>query len=149
MSSPRLQRGRQSIPGAVYAITTVVAGRRALFADADAAQAVVDEIRLAARMGLASSLAWAVMPDHLHWMFELQQSSLAKVVGRLKSCSARRIHVHKGGQGALGQPGYYEHRLRDDEDLAAQARYILANPVRQGLAAEIGSYSHAWCRYPP
>ena len=52
MSSPRLQTGREAIPGAVYAVTTVVAGRRAVFADACAAGAVVDEIRLAGRMGL-------------------------------------------------------------------------------------------------
>ena len=81
MSSPRLQHGREAIHGATYAITAVAAGRRATFADADAAEAVVDELRLAGRLGMATSLAWVVMPDHLHWMFELQGFSLAQVVG--------------------------------------------------------------------
>ncbi len=148
MASPRLQLGRETIAGAVYAITAVSAGRRALFADADAAEAIVEEIRLARRKGLADSLAWAVMPDHLHWMFELHGPSLGQVVGRVKSCSARRINALAGSDGGLWQPGYYDHRLRDDEDLAVQAHYILANPVRRGLAAEVGSYPYAWCRYP-
>ena len=82
MSSPRLQHGREAIHGATYAITAVAAGRRATFADADAAEAVVDELRLAGRLGMATSLAWVVMPDHLHWMFELQGFSLAQVMGR-------------------------------------------------------------------
>ena len=104
---------------------------------------------VAGRMGLATSLAWAVMPDHLHWMFELRVPSLAQVVGRVKACSARRVHALTGDDGVLWQPGYYDHRMRDHEDLAAQARYILANPVRCGLAAEAGTYPHAWCRWPP
>ena len=82
MSTPRLQRGREAILGAIYATTAVAAGRRATFSDADAADAIVDEIGLAGRMGVAASLAWVVMPDHLHWMFQLHGPSLAQVVGR-------------------------------------------------------------------
>ena len=148
MSSPRLQHGREAIHGATYAITAVAAGRRATFADADAAEAVVDELRLAGRLGLATSLAWVVMPDHLHWMFELQGFSLAQVVGRVKSCSARRINLLRGTDGAIWQAGYYDHRMRDHEDLLAQALYILGNPVRRGLVSQAGAYPYAWCRYP-
>jgi REP element-mobilizing transposase RayT len=149
MPSPRLLVGREAIAGAVYSITAVVAGRRALFAEADCAQVVIDEILFAGRMGTATPLAWAVMPDHLHWMFELHVPSLAKVVGRVKSCSARRINALAGRAGVVWQAGYYDHRLRGDEDLAMQARYILANPLRRGLAAEVGAYPFAWCLYPP
>ena len=148
MSSPRLQHGREAIHGATYAITAVAAGRRATFADADAAEAVVDELRLAGRLGMATSLAWVVMPDHLHWMFELQGFSLAQVMGRVKSCSARRINLLRCTDGAIWQAGYYDHRMRDHEDLLAQALYILGNPVRRGLVSQAGAYPYAWCRYP-
>ena len=148
MPSPRLLIGRHSVVGAVYAVTTVVAGRRPVFADAEAAETVVDELRLAGRMGMVVPLAWVVMPDHLHWLFELRAPSLAQVVGRMKSCSARRVQALGGGEGALWQTGYYDHRLRRDEDVVQQGHYILGNPVRAGLAEEIGVYPYAWCAYP-
>lgn len=146
MSSPRLLVGRTSTPGATYVITTVVRGRRDVLGSALAAHAVLDELRLAARQGMAVPVAWAVMPDHLHWMFELGEASLPRLVMQVKSRSSRRLGL-LGVVGPVWQPGYYDHQVRHDEDLAAQARYILANPVRRGLAERIGEYPYAWCRH--
>ena len=47
----------------------------------------------------------------------------------------------------MGQDGYHDHALRQEEDLRAVARYIIANPVRAGLVERIGDYPHwdaAW-----
>jgi hypothetical protein len=38
------------------------------------------------------------------------------------------------------QKGYYEHVLRDDEDSKEVAFYIIANPVRAGLARSPDEY---------
>jgi len=43
----------------------------------------------------------------------------------------------------LWQPGYHDRILRDDESTEATARYILENPVRGGLARQIGEYPYA------
>jgi hypothetical protein len=45
------------------------------------------------------------------------------------------------------QPGFYDHRLRDGEDLEHQARYLLFNPVRRGLAARPEDYPFLWCKW--
>ena len=74
------------------------------------------------------SLAWVVMPDHFHWLIELQDASLATVMQRTKSRSALAIGC------ALG--------LRYDEDLAGVARYVVANPLRAGLVKHLGDYPH-------
>jgi len=34
--------------------------------------------------------------------------------------------------------------VRAEESLARQALYILGNPVRAGLARQVGEYPHAW-----
>jgi hypothetical protein len=43
----------------------------------------------------------------------------------------------------LWQPGYHERILRDDEVTEAVVKYILENPIRGGLAQELGEYSFA------
>ena len=144
MASPRLVIGRQHQPGAYYVITTVVADRRPRLASPRAADMVVAQFRLAEQEGLLNSLAWVVMPDHLHWMFQLHSPGLGACMQRFKSRSARQINALQVARGAVWQAGYYDHRLRHDEDLLAQARYLLANPGRKGLADAIGDYPHAW-----
>lgn len=97
--------------------------------------------------GRVENIAWAVMPDHMHWLFVLHEGSLADVVGRCKSCSARSINALGEHSQPVWQAGYYDHRLRDEEDLASQAVYIYYNPVRRGLVAVPSDYRFAWCRY--
>ncbi len=147
MASPRLVIGRQHQPGAYYVTTTVVAGRRPLLASPEAANTVTAQFGLAEHEGLLHSLAWVVMPDHVHWLFQLHAPALGTCMQRFKSRSARCLNLLQDACGPFWQAGYYDHRLRHDEDLLAQARYILANPVRKGLADTIGQYPHAWSNW--
>jgi hypothetical protein len=39
-----------------------------------------------------------------------------------------------------------DHALKRDESLLEAARYIVANPLRAGLAEQAGEYPYAWCR---
>jgi REP element-mobilizing transposase RayT len=147
MSSPQLARGRHSQIGAAYAVTAVTAARRPWFHAAAHAGRLVDALRASERAGATASLAWVVMPDHLHWLFVLRAGSLPACVQRLKSVSARAIRAADRSAGVLWQAGYYDHRLRDEEDLAVQARYIVDNPVRKGWARHWRDYPQAWCHW--
>ena len=89
------------------------------------------------KLGAVSTLAFVLMPDHLHWLVQLGvHAEIEKVVGRVKSLIARRL------DGGIWQTGFYDHALRKDEDIAAVARYIVANPVRAGLVGRLGDYPH-------
>jgi len=91
MSSPKLRVGRVSLPNNIYSITTVTAGRAPLFARPENAAAVIEALRDCELAGISYSLAWVVMPDHLHWLLQLQSGSLGACLQRLKSRSARFI----------------------------------------------------------
>nr|ART39273.1 H491 [uncultured bacterium] len=81
------------------------------------------------------------MPDHAHWLIELgTRDRLAQVVNRLKSASARAANPVLRRRGALWAAAYHDHALRDEEDLRAVARYLVGNPVRAGLVAQVGDY---------
>lgn len=148
MASPRLRYGRYSRSGNVYSLTTATHGRAPVFADAANVAVLVDTLRFIERNGFSHSLAWVVMPDHLHWLMELRKGTLAQCMAVLKSRSSRLLNRQLGQKGPLWQHGYHDHAVRTDESLHEKAMYILANPVRTGLASELGEYPHAWCRWP-
>ena len=90
-------------------------------------------------------MAWVLMPDHVHWLLKLEQGSLGSCMQAFKSRTARGINAVRGASGPVWQAGFYDHQLRNDEDLAAQARYVVANPLRRGLVDRIEDYPHWWC----
>jgi REP element-mobilizing transposase RayT len=135
-----LRRGRHSEPERIYLLTTTLLQRRPLFSDFRLARLLITELRVAHEQQQVASLAWVVMPDHLHWLVQLQAGSLEELMRRIKSNSARQINLHLGTQGPIWQQGYHDRALRQDEDLQSAARYIVANPLRAGLVKRIGDY---------
>ncbi len=137
MGYSHLRLGRASVSGQVYHIITSTRERAPVFSDFYQARTAIRVLMDEDRMGKVSTLAFVLMPDHLHWLLQLEDNvDIAKVVGRVKSLIARRCG------GAVWQPGFYDHALRKEEDLAAVARYIVANPLRAGLVSKLGDYSH-------
>ncbi|AJO81835.1 REP-associated tyrosine transposase [Pseudomonas sp. MRSN 12121] len=136
----RLLKGRVSEVGRVYSMTLVTEQRRPIFRDFRVGRLAVDQLRQMHEAGRVRSLAWVVMPDHLHWLFELRDRSLGDVMGWFKSRSSLLINRHLGSQGRLWQKGYHDRALRKEEDLKAIARYIIFNPVRAGLVQRPGDY---------
>lgn len=145
MSSPRLLHGRNSRSGALYVVTTVALNRKPLFAKHICACVVVDELMRAETEKWVCNLTWVVMPDHLHWLFELRRDDLSRCVQAFKSRSARAINFARGTSGPIWQAGFYDHCLRGDKDLAAQARYIATNPLRSRLVEALADYPYWHC----
>ncbi|WP_455885487.1 REP-associated tyrosine transposase [Pseudomonas spelaei] len=139
--SHRLRRGRYSEIGRSYLITLVVHQRQRLFTDLYLGRLLVAEFRQVHELGLIDSLAWVIMPDHIHWLFELKQQSLADVVRRTKSRSTLTINRHRRSTTRVWQPGYHDRAVRAEEDSRKMARYIIANPLRAGLVQRVGDYA--------
>lgn len=135
-----LRKGRFSEHGRTYMITTVVQDRRPIFADWQIGRLLVAELQASEKIGLAQSLAWVVMPDHLHWLVTLQSGDLPTLIRRVKGHSAISINRALGSRGQIWQKGFHDHALRKDEDVQTVARYIVANPLRAGLVEQIGDY---------
>ena len=146
MSYDALRRGRHSLQHQVYCITTVTRDRHPLFTDITAARLLVRELRRLHEYGNVISLAWVIMPDHLHWLIQLNDGwTLSRVVKTLKARSALTINRHLCQHGSLWQRAYYDRAARKDEDICQIARYIVANPLRAGLVRNIGDYPHWDC----
>ena len=135
-ASHRLRDGRWSSSGQIYLVTTVTNGRLPVFADFSAARTLIQVIRQDQLLGSHQTLCFVVMPDHLHWLLQLQNETLPRLVGRIKSISAKRL-----GQ-PIWQKGFHDHALRREEDVRSVARYVVSNPLRAGLVERVGDYPH-------
>lgn len=143
MPHDELRVGRFSAPGQVYLITTVTHQRAPRFLGFELARMVVDEMRRLDGEGWVSSMAWVLMPDHLHWMFALGvERGLGEVIKTLKARSAQRANRFAGMSGPLWQRAFHDHALREEKEILPTARYIIANPLRAGLVERVGDYPH-------
>ena len=136
--SSSLRKGRFSERNRIYLITTTTHHRRRLFEDLYLGRLVV---KCLAREIQASTLCYVVMPDHLHWMVQLHgDDELSRVVGRIKSRSARMIAQRLRSGGSVWQEGFHDHAVRWEEDVRTMARYVVENPIRAGIVGSAGLY---------
>ena len=141
--SSALRRGRYSEPGRVYLITTVTQDRSAVFANFELARQAIAELRACDECRRSQTLAFVLMPDHLHWLVQLQGGDLSALVGQFKANAAKVVNRRQDAVGVtLWQHGFHDQALRREEDLAAVARYVVRNPVRAGLVRKTGDYPH-------
>jgi len=140
--SHTLRRGRYSEAGRLYLLTTVTHQRISLFHDFQHARLVIDQLRRCEREQLCRSLAWVVMPDHVHWLIELKKEPLGGLMRRLKARSSMALHKAGLPSQRVWQAGYHDRALRREDDVVRVARYIVANPVRAGLVKSTREYPH-------
>lgn len=142
-----LRKGRHSEAGQIYLLTTTTWQRKPLFQDFVLGRMVVQAMRFQENEKRVESLAFVLMPDHLHWLVALQQqATLSGVMKSVKNYSARHIGnvMRKAGNtdaANVWQEGFHDHALRKEDDLIDVARYVVANPVRAGLVQRIADYS--------
>jgi putative transposase len=86
-------------------------------------------------------IAWCVMPNHVHALFQVWQGHpLGRILHSWKSHSARQINALLGRAGPLWQTDYFDTFMRDDDHLQAEATYIEWNPVK----AKLVRHAHEW-----
>ena len=75
-----LRKGRYSQAGQIYLITTVTRDRQPVFGNFQAARILIRALREEQNLGRADTLAFVVMPDHLHWLMTLGENAALSVV---------------------------------------------------------------------
>ena len=79
-----------------------------------------------------------LMPDHLHALMSFARDrSMNSAIAQWKRYAARETTIH-------WQADFFEHRLRNDENLQEKARYVRMNPVRAGLIGDPEKWPYTW-----
>jgi putative transposase len=123
-----------------YSLTFCCHSRWRAFESPPAVELVLLQIQRAAVVEQFAILVYCFMPDHLHLLVEglVESSNAVKFIARAKQLSGFHYKLTFGG--ALWQRYSFEHVLRDDEDMRRVARYILENPIRDGLVERVQDY---------
>ena len=142
MSRPKRLRGVSYVGAALYSLTFCTHRRHRPFTCHAVVSQTLSHFRFCAAAEGFAILAYCFMPDHLHMLVEgvTPSSDLQRFARLAKQHSGFDYAARHGGR--LWQEGYHEHILRTNENARAFARYILANPVRAGLAATPGEFPH-------
>ena len=79
-------------------------------------------------------LAWCIMPNHVHVVLRPKnRHKLEDILHSWKSFTAHEINKITGGEGEVWQKEYYDHLVRDEEDLNRVVNYVLNNPLNANL----------------
>jgi REP element-mobilizing transposase RayT len=141
--SKNLRKGRFSETGRIYFISTSCFARRRLFEDATNAEILMREFARQSCQTTCDSLAYVVMPDHIHWLVQLTSDvALHTIVQSLKGRSARQINLIRSSPTRVWQPSFHDHALRAEEDIETAGKYLIHNPVRAGLVHDVDGYPY-------
>jgi putative transposase len=141
-------------PGGTYFFTLVTDRRQRLFEDTTARQLLHNAIRLIQTEQPFDLKAIVLLPDHVHCIWRLPEEDAdfsirwacikrhftkARITSggqELPISRARREHRER----EVWQKRFWEHRIRNEEDLIRHVNYIHYNPIKHGLVR----CPHAW-----
>lgn len=79
-------------------------------------------------------LGWCVMPNHVHVVVQpRQEHDLPNILHSWKSYTAKEANKILGRKGEFWQSEYYDHLIRDEQDLWHSIEYVVTNPKTAGL----------------
>ena len=94
--------------------------------------------------------AYVIMPDHLHLIITPSES-VEKSVQLVKGGFSFRVKKELEWNGEIWQPGFTDHRIRDEEDWARHMEYIRTNPIDARLVKDSLPYEFMGfpdCNFP-
>ncbi|MCD4727009.1 MAG: transposase [Pirellulales bacterium] len=142
---------RWYVPGGTFFFTAVTYGRRPILCDATARKFLREAIETVRQQRPIELVAIVLLPDHVHTIWTLPPDDVAYPLRwkRIKEEFTLAYLAHGGSEGQLtrsrirqGERGvwqrrYWEHAVRDEDDLDRCVDYIHWNPKKHGLVENI------------
>ncbi len=137
---------RTKISGASYFFTAVTYKRRKFLTDDFTRPILKDAFRQIQSEMPFQTIALCLMPDHIHCIWRLPQESndYSKRWSMIKRIFTKQYLAAGGkeltqsisrenkGERGIWQRRFWEHRIRDNEDMENHIHYIHHNPVKHG-----------------
>jgi len=135
-----MRPGRERIRSNKYAyfVSTQTEGRKPFFRHERWARLMLSTLNHYDGTGYKLH-AFVIMPDHLHLLispFESVEKSVQLIKGGFSFRAKRELEW----KGEIWQPGFTDHRVRDEEDWLRHLQYIRTNPIDARLTEDIALY---------
>jgi putative transposase len=128
--------------GSIYFLTHVTYNRQSiLVANFD----ILWESLLEAKSEYAFDLiAWVVLPDHFHLLIDPRECDLSKLMRKIKlTFSGKYRRKYELMSGRVWQYRFWDHIIRDQDDMNRHIDYIHYNPVKHGLVNFPSDYKNS------
>lgn len=142
---------RSRIVNAPYFLTLTLSDRRSSLL-VDHVGALREAFRETKRRYGFQTIAIALLPEHLHWLCALPEgdgdfSTRVRLIKRgfTMRLLAMGLDLSRNARGEyrLWQRRFWEHTVRDDDDLQRHVDYIHYNPVKHGLVGAAKDWPHS------
>lgn len=89
-------------------------------------------------------VAFVVMPDHLHALVTMKdgRDDYSRLIQDVKKGFTRRM-AYEGKIDSPWQARFWEHTIRDDNDLRNHIYYIHINPLKHGMVESVADWPHS------
>jgi len=94
-----------------------------------------------------------MMSDHVHFVFTALNDANGlvytngEIIKSIKGISARGINRILNRSGNIWQKNYFDHYIRNEEELQQKVVYVVNNPVESGLVQKPDDYPWLWRRW--
>ena len=127
-----------------FFITTVTYTRKPLFRSRRMADPFLETMYAYRKQGKFLLHEFVVMPDHLHLLLTpCTTLSLERCLQLVKGGFSFRCSNELQTKVEIWQPGFENHRIRDEDDYQRHRTYIHMNPVRARLASQPSDYAYS------
>jgi len=84
--------------------------------------------------------AWVVLPEHMHCIWTLPEND-SDYSGRWRDI--KKTFTRTLGMSAIWQPRFWEHTIRDENDLRRHTDYICINPLKHGYVTRVKDWPYS------
>ncbi len=148
---------RVKIKGGTYFFTLVTYKRQNIFSIPENRELFLESINHVKNYHPFHVIAYCILPDHIHLLirlpedddnFSLRISEIKKQFSKLYTKNigqspAKIAGLAKSGESGLWQKRFWEHTIRDEEDLHRHMDYIHYNPVKHGLVNRVKGWPNS------
>ena len=86
--------------------------------------------------------SWVILPEHFHVIIEVGNKKISDIMHAFK-IRYSRYYRDQYGPGRVWQNRFWDHIMRDQNDLNSHLNYIHFNPVKHGLVTDPFEYNHS------
>lgn len=133
--------GRYYSPGQSYFVTSVMCERKPVLAGNETLLKSALDKHLVTPSAM---VAWVILPDHFHAVIEPADRDLSLLMRRIKLSFSAGYRLKQNLKMArLWQLRFWDHIIRDEEDLRRHLDYIHYNPVKHGIVGSPHEYRYS------